>query len=71
MKSVDGHERDDEVRGGAEHGGQRRQHVHVHVHRVGVADTKTIILVIWIKIFLASVLCIGLYCILIQHNIWL
>jgi hypothetical protein len=46
MKSVDSHERDDEVGGGAEHGGQRWQHVHVHVHRVGIADTKTIILVI-------------------------
>jgi hypothetical protein len=32
---------------------------------VGVADTKTIILVIWIQIFWASVLCIRLYCICI------
>jgi hypothetical protein len=42
MVSVDGHECDDEVGGGAEHGGQGRQDVHVHVDggRVPVAFVR-------------------------------
>ncbi len=34
MVSVDGHDRDHEVRGRAEHGGQRGQDVDVHVDGV-------------------------------------